>query len=258
MTPVTIAILIAATFVTATISGVFGMAGGLIMKGVLVTYLPVAVSMVMHGFIQIVSNLSRALMWRREISWALVGRYAIGAGLGVGLLAVINWRPSQTEVFFLLGFTAMLAQVPRKVIELNVERPLQAEVCGWAVQLLNTLSGVAGPLLDIFFIKTDLTRQTVVATKAATQVLAHAIKIVFWGAPLLWGAGEASQHVDAFPPLWLFLAVVPVSLAGTALGGAMLDRMTDVGFRTWTKWIVTATGVLYLVQGAMNVAAGKW
>jgi uncharacterized membrane protein YfcA len=258
MSPLVIAIILAATFVTATISGVFGMAGGLIMKGVLVSYMPVAISMVMHGFIQIVSNLSRSVLWRKQISWRLVGRYAIGAGIGVAVLAVINWRPGQTQVFLLLGFTAMLAQVPKSVVELTVERPLQAEICGFSVQVLNTLAGVAGPLLDIFFIKTQLPRQRVVATKAATQVLAHAVKIAFWGGPLLMGGGEGSQGAQAFPPLWLFAAVIPLSLLGTSLGGKALDRMTDGSFRSWTKWIVTATGAVYLVQGAANVAMGRW
>jgi hypothetical protein len=28
--------------------------------------------------------------------------------------------------------------------------------------------------------------------------------------------------------------------------------MTDVSFREWTKWIVTATGAVYLVRGVMG------
>ena len=42
MSPVLIATILVAALVTATISGVFGMAGGLILMGVLTTYLPVA------------------------------------------------------------------------------------------------------------------------------------------------------------------------------------------------------------------------
>jgi uncharacterized membrane protein YfcA len=258
MAPAVIAIVLAATFVTAAISGVFGMAGGLIMKGVLVSYMAVAVSMVMHGFIQIVSNLSRAALLRGHISWRLVGRYGIGVLAGVAVLVAINWRPSQTQVFFLLGFTAMLVQIPKSLLEIDVQRRWQAEVCGFGVQVLNTLSGVAGPLLDIFFVKTGLPRQSVVATKAATQVMAHAVKIAFWGGPLLWGAGEASQHIDAFPPWWMFLAVIPISIAGTWLGGKVLDRMTDGHFRSWTKWIVTATGAVYIGQGIFNLWLGRW
>jgi uncharacterized membrane protein YfcA len=243
-------ILLVATLATSAISGIFGMAGGLIMKGVLVSYLPVASSMVLHGFIQIISNSSRAVFLARHISWKIVGRYAIGVVAGVATLAILNWRPGQTSVFFLLGLTAMMAQIPKSWIELNAQRRFQAEICGYAVQVVNTLAGVAGPLLDIFFVKTQLTRQTVVATKSATQVLAHAVKIAFWGGPLLAAMGRpGSAEAITFPPGWMFAAVIPISLTGTWLGGRVLDKLSDAGFRSWTKWIVTATGVVYLGRG---------
>lgn len=254
MTPPVLIVLLVTVLATSTISGVFGMAGGLLMKGVLVSYLPVASSMVLHGFIQIVSNGSRAFLLRRHVSWRIVGRYIIGAAAGAAALTVLDWRPGQTTVFLLLGFTAMLVQIPKSWVELNAQRRFQSEICGFAVQLVNTLAGVAGPLLDIFFVKTELTRQTVVATKAATQVLAHAVKVGFWGVPLL-AAMRATPGAEAmqFPPTWLFAAAIPLSLLGTWLGGRMLDRLSDIGFRKWTKWIVTATGVAYLGRGCAAV-----
>lgn len=256
MTTLIAAFILSLVFVTSVVSGIFGMAGGLIMKGALVSLLPVATSMVLHGAIQIVSNLFRAALWWRHISWPVARRYAVGAALAVAALFLLSWRPTQTEVFFLLGLTAMLVQVPRSVIEISAERPYQAEICGLAVQVLNTLAGVAGPLLDIFFVKTALARQTVVATKAATQVLAHAVKIGFWSLPLVAAAigdGDSSE-ARTFPPLWLFLCLVPLSLAGTWLGGRLLERITDQNFRSWTKWIVTATGCFYLFKGLTTLA----
>lgn len=244
-----IAVILAATLITATISGVFGMAGGLLLMGVLAAFVPVATAMVMHGFIQIVSNFSRAALLWKHISWALVGRYALGIGGALFLISLIAWRPTQPAVFVLLGLTAMLVWIPKKAVEINVEKPWQAELCGFLVQTLNTIAGVAGPLLDLFFVKTLLPRQTVVATKATTQVMAHAVKIGFWGWPLIDMLGSPDMQDAHFPPLWVFAAVIPLSLAGTWLGGRMLDRMTDVSFREWTKWIVTAIGVVYLVRG---------
>jgi hypothetical protein len=109
---------------------------------------------------------------------------------------------------------------------------------------------VAGPLLDLFFVKTLLPRQTVVATKAATQVMAHAVKIAFWGLPLIEMLQSPDQQAAAHvPPLWVLAAIVPLSLTGTWLGGLVLHRMTDVSFRQWTKWIVTVTGAVYLARG---------
>jgi uncharacterized membrane protein YfcA len=245
-----IAVILAATLITAAISGVFGMAGGLLLMGVLASFTPVATAMVLHGFIQIIANFSRAALLWKHISWPLVGRYALGIGGALIVIAAIAWRPTQPMVFLMLGVTAMLVWIPRKAVEINVERPWQAELCGFLVQTLNTIAGVAGPLLDLFFVKTLLPRQTVVATKATTQVMAHAVKIAFWGWPLL-GILASPEAQDAhFPPLWVFAAVIPLSLTGTWLGGRVLDRMTDVSFREWTRWIVTVTGVVYLVRGA--------
>jgi uncharacterized protein len=245
-----IAIILAATLITATISGIFGMAGGLLLMGVLAAFTPVATAMVLHGFIQIISNFSRAAFLWKHISWPIIGRYALGVGAAVALIALIAWRPTQPEVFVMLGLTAMLVWIPKKAVEINVERRGQAELCGFLVQTLNTIAGVAGPLLDLFFVKTLLPRQTVVATKAATQVLAHAVKIAFWGLPLISMLQSTEQQAHAgFPPLWVLAAVIPLSLAGTWLGGRVLDRMTDVSFREWTKWIVAMIGVVYLARG---------
>jgi uncharacterized protein len=251
MTSAVIATILAATLITATISGIFGMAGGLLLMGVLAAFTPVATAMVLHGFIQIISNFSRAAFLWTHISWPIIGRYALGVGAAVALIALISWRPTQPAVFLMLGLTAMLVWIPKKLVEIDIGRRGQAELCGFLVQTVNTLAGVAGPLLDLFFVKTLLPRQTVVATKAATQVMAHAVKIAFWGWPLVGMLQSSDQQAAAhFPPLWVLLAVIPLSLAGTWLGGRVLDRMTDISFREWTKWIVTITGIVYLVRGA--------
>ena len=246
MSPAIIGTILVATLVTAAISGVFGMAGGLILMGVLTTYLPVASAMVLHGFIQIISNASRAFLLRRHIGWRIVARYAIGIGGALLLIALIQWRPTQPVVFVMLGLTAFLVWIPKSWVTIDASRPIQAELCGFLVQTLNTLAGVAGPLLDLFFVKTLLPRQTVVATKASTQVMAHAVKIAFWGFPLIDMLSKPGASAGTgFPPLWVLAAVVPLSLFGTWAGGKVLERMTDANFRTSTKYIVTATGAVY-------------
>ena len=39
-------------------------------------------------------------------------------------------------------------------------------------------------------------------------------------------------------------------MLGTATGGLILDRITDVDFKRWTRWIVTGVGVTYLIRAA--------
>jgi uncharacterized protein len=133
---------------------------------------------------------------------------------------------------------------PGSNARLDAARPSHALASGFLVTGLNLSAGVAGPLLDVFFVRTALTRHEIVATKAATQVFSHLAKIIVYGLPFLL-RGQAG-----LPPLWLFALAIPASMLGTTAGGWVLDRMTDVNFKRWTAWIVTAIGMIYLVKAA--------
>ena len=43
------------------------------------------------------------------------------------------------------------------------------------------IAGVAGPLLDVFFVRSTIDRRAVVATKAATQAISHTLKVGYYG-----------------------------------------------------------------------------
>lgn len=220
------------------------MAGGLILMGVLTATLPVATAMIFHGSVQLVANGWRAFLLRNHISWRILGRYLIGGAPAMALLAFVSWQPDKKTIFILLGCMAFVPWVPKKLFALNAAAPFQAETLGFIAQGLNTIAGVVGPVLDIFFVKTDMKRQEIVATKGATQVIAHATKVVFWSLPLIASADRA-----LFPPLWLLVIAVPFSMVGTWAGGKVSHAMSDVHFRDWTKYILTVIGVVYILRG---------
>ena len=64
MAPAVLAIIAATILVTSFISGIFGMAGGIILLGVLLLFLDVAPAMMLFGTIQTASNGWRAALWR--------------------------------------------------------------------------------------------------------------------------------------------------------------------------------------------------
>ena len=71
-------------------------------------------------------------------------------------------------------------------------------------------------------------------------MLSHAGKVVVYGQ--LVAAGAVPYAVVAL--------AVPLSMLGTAVGGRLLDRMSEGSFTAWTRWVVTAIGGAYLVQAA--------
>jgi uncharacterized membrane protein YfcA len=244
MSVFTAAFLIAAAFVTATLSGVFGMAGGLVLMGALALVLPVSAAFVTHGLLQLVANGWRAVLHRRHVRWDIVGWYALASLIAGAAVSLLAFTPSKPLLYLLLGLVPGLTWLPQRWINLDAARPLQAFLSGLSVTGLNLVAGVAGPLLDIFFVRTVLTRHAIVATKAATQVFAHLAKIVVYGAPLIGAGGKG------LPPWWVFVLAVPLSMTGTVVGGRILDRMSDVNFKRWTRWIVTGVGLMYLAQAA--------
>ncbi|UTP39382.1 sulfite exporter TauE/SafE family protein [Phenylobacterium sp. LH3H17] len=237
-------------FITATLSGVFGMAGGLVLMGALALVLPVSAAFVTHGILQLFANGWRAVLHARHVRWDIVGWYAAASLLAGLLVALISFVPSKGLLYLALGLVPGLVWLPKTWLRLDAARPAHAFTSGLMVTGLNLLAGVAGPLLDVFFVRTVLTRHAIVATKAATQVFAHLAKIVVYGAPLL-----TTPNQD-MPPWQLFAVAIPLSMGGTWVGGKILDRMSDVDFKSWTKWIVTGVGVVYLIQAAQLFMRG--
>ena len=245
MSPLSAAIILVTVLATSFLSGIFGMAGGIIFMGVLAALVPVATAMIIHGAVQMVSNGYRAYLWRAHIDWAVFKRYALGSVAAIGLLFALSWRPDKQMVYLMLGLVTLLVWLPKSVANLDIQKQYQAEGAGFVVQALNTVAGVAGPLMDQFFVNTTMTRHQIVATKAVTQVLAHFVKIIFWSVPVIMASG-----VQALPPAWLILAAVPLSMLGTTLGGKVLDRMSDVNFKRGMKYLVTAVGAVLLMRAA--------
>ncbi|MGD9811604.1 MAG: TSUP family transporter [Sphingobium sp.] len=240
------AFIVAAAFLTALLSGVFGMAGGLVLMGALAFVLPVSAAFVTHGILQLVANGWRAILHRAHIRWGVIAFYGAGSVTAALLVHAVAFVPSRPLLFLMLGLVPMLIWLPRTWLSLDAGRPPQAVACGFAVTGLNLVAGVAGPALDLFFVRTELSRHEIVSTKAASQVLAHGAKIAVYGAPLLAAGGQG------MPQWWVFALSIPFSVVGTTLGGRILDRLSDRGFKRATALLVTAIGCLYLLKAIQS------
>lgn len=234
------AALVSVVFFTSMLSGVFGMAGGLVLLWFLLLIFPAGTAMAVHGVIQLTANGSRAWLSRDYIIWRIVAFMALGVMSAAGLLLLFNYNPNAASVSLLIGLLPILVWLPKRWFHLNANRASHAFCCGIASGGLTIAAGVSGPLIDIFFVRSRMDRRQVVATKAMIQVVAHSIKIIFYlGAAMALSVGE-----------WgIVLLAAPFAMLGTQSGNRILHRLTDANFRTWTRWIVTGIGVFYFAQG---------
>jgi uncharacterized membrane protein YfcA len=235
----TIVIIIIATLGTAFLSSIFGMLGGLILIGILVTLMPVSQAMVLHGLIQLISNGYRAWLNKKDINWAIVYTIIVGNIIALVILVSVAFAPNQITVLLALGFLPYIAWMLPKNVSLNVNKKPVGILAGMVVVGSNLLSGTGGPLLDIFFQRGNMTRHQVVATKAVAQSLGHISKIIFFGF-------FVTSSLNVWPGAYLILLAMVASLVGTSLGKQILDRIDDQTFFLWTQSILLTIGAFFI------------
>ena len=103
MAPSVLALLGATIVFTSFLSGVFGMAGGMILLGVLLNYFDVATAMILFSIIQLFANGWRALHWRRFVLWPIFYGYVAGAVLAFAAMRYLAYVPDKAAVYILLG-----------------------------------------------------------------------------------------------------------------------------------------------------------
>ncbi len=113
---------------------------------------------------------------------------------------------------------------------------------GFATTLVLLIAGSGGLFLDVFFQKSRLDRKTTVATKAVAHTFGHVFRVGYFAA--LGGAAGAGDAL----PLWAIAAAVVLAIGATSLAPLVLNRMTDHGFRQWTRALILVVGATYLAR----------
>lgn len=233
-------VLIIAALLTSLISGVMSMAGGMILMGIYGLFLSVPAAMVLHGVTQTASNGSRIWLHRQHIRWSVLVPYAAGAAICLAIFAAFALVPSKGLLFILIGCFPFVAIRAPTSVELDIERKPVSLICGFVVTLAQLLAGASGPVLDIFYNKSQLTRYEILGTKAITQTLGHLIKLVYY-------AFFISISVEI--PMVVYPLVVVAAISGNALGKIVLKRISDAQFRTTGRYIIMVIGGFYIARG---------
>ncbi len=224
------------------------MAGGIVLMGVLLLLLPVAQAMVLHGFIQLVSNGWRAWLWRNYIHWRIVWRSLIGAIAALLLMIFLHFVPEKALVYFVLGILPFIQYLLPQRLQLDITKGYQAIICGFVVTLTQLISGVSGAMLDQFYAYSPLDRREQVATKATCQSIGHITKLIYFGG-IVSSVSELS-HL----PLLLFPLLIIAAMAGNSLAAKPLQNLSNATFRIWSQRVLLILGAYYLCMASVTVS----
>ncbi|HEU4427635.1 MAG TPA: sulfite exporter TauE/SafE family protein [Myxococcota bacterium] len=242
-----LAILSVTAFLTAILSAIVGMAGGMTLLAVMLIFLPPLAAIPLHGAIQLASNFSRTVIQREHARYDLLWRYGLPllpmGALGLLVASRLPERALETAIgAFVLVATwrpAWLALGTRA----GASETVRFSALGVVAGFLNVTIGATGPLVAPFFLNLGLPRQAVIGTQAGVQALGHVAKLVLY-------AGFGFAFREHLPLLALASAC---AIAGTWVGSRLLDRISERTFTRLYKTVLTVLA-LQLVVGAAYAA----
>jgi len=232
--------ILATVLATSALSGLLGMAGGMILMAVLVSTLSVAAAMMVHGAVQATANGSRAWFLREHIQWQIMPGYLVGAAIALGGFASIALVPNAGWILVLVGIFPWLARLLPHLQGLDITRPTTAGLCGGVVTAAQLFAGASGPLLDVFYLNSPLNRYAIVASKAVTQALGHVLKLVYYG--LIIGVTESIE-------VQFYLVAMLLAVVGTRIGTRLLDYVDDAWLKRVSGYVILTIATICLVKG---------
>ena len=240
--------LILAAFLTSMLSAIIGMGGGVTLLGIMAIVIPDGYLVVAyHGIIQLVSNLTRTIVYRDGIDRPILSRFAKGiipglfvaAGLIYGLIQFYDVN-SASEIKFdylkpLIGIYIIWFLYLRK------KKPISDQAFTWMgvlSGLVTVFIGAAGPLIAPFFISKEIKKESVIATKAACQAIGHLGKIPIF--IFLFGVNYLADWSVILP---LVLAVY----IGTKFGKGMLGNLPEKTFKKLFRIALTLIAIRLII-----------
>ena len=214
-----LAVVLAVGLAAGTISGIVGFGSSIMLMPVLVLFFGPLHAVPIMAIAAILANLSRVLIWWREVDWRAVAAYSItgvpAAALGARTLLVLPPRLIEGALgLFFLGMIPARRWLAARGYGL---RPRHLLVIGALVGFLTGIVVTTGPITAPIFLSYGLVKGAFIATEAAGSLAVYGAKVAVFrtygalplaivakglvtGATLMIGAYVAKRFVMAMPP----------------------------------------------------------
>lgn len=235
----TMTILVIFSFFTSALSAATGMGGGVLLFTVMTLYFPINVIIPIHGIIQLFNNFLTLSFLRIHLKKSLMWPFIIGSipGVLLGSLVVTKLIKTDAPQIIILALIMYSLFRPKRLPDLELKHRNFFWV-GLITGVLGIIAGAIDPVLAPFFVRKDLSKEEVIANKAAMQAIVHFAKI-----PVFLSLG-----FDYLPYLSFCLITNVACLFGTRFGILMLRKMSEDVFLKVFKFALAATGLRMLYK----------
>lgn len=232
------AILIAAAFLSSTLTATVGLGGGVLLIAIMAMFLPPLAVVPVHGVVQLASNGSRAWFARREIDRSLLPAFSVGLLVGTLVGAqLVRAVPADRLPVPLALFILIMTWAPQ-ITRSGTRLPGAFLTLGGLQAFLTLFVGATGPLNLPFLLRHGLHPGQVIANHALMMSLVHGIKIAAFG---LLGFAFA-------PYLPLMAGMLMAVTAGSWAGTRCRQSIPDQRLRPLLKVLITLLALRMLYQ----------
>ena len=194
------------------------------------------------------SSASRIMLFYKNVHWPVVKYFVPFAlpavWLGAYLLKYVN--PLYLEILMGLFLISNLPLAFRtKKFEASGNKPNRLTLCsiGFIAGLLSALTGAVGLLFNSFYLKFGLSKEEVIATRAANEITLHLIKILLY---LMFGLINQTVFLTGF-------AIALAAILSSISMKYILPRISLFSFKKIGFAAMGLSGILMLLQSGRSI-----
>lgn len=245
---ITLIIVFLVSFLAFSISAICGGGAGLMLIPILGQLLPVSQVPAALSIGTFTSSASRLIVFKKSICWKIVRifvPFALPAvWLGAWLLKYVN--PVYLEIgmgLFLISNVLYLFKKPKELNSIIKPSNIKLGIIGFLAGFLSGITGAVGLLFNRFYLRYGLTKEEIIATRAANEIILHLVKLMLY---FLFGLITAKV-------IYVGIVVAIAAILSTVCMKWILPKLSESIFKKIGYFAMFISGFVMLSQSGSDI-----
>ena len=239
ISPLTLSIIIFASFISSFISSIVGFGGGMLLLGILALNFPVSKVIPLHAVIQLGSNLNRLFFFRFKVKWNIFLPFALGCIIGIPIGGIFFYSVNEDFLKILVAFFITF-NVINKFPTLSKNKMF---LTGIISSFLSTIIGVTGSLISSVVQSFNLSKPEYISSCAFLLFTQHICKCILFG---LMGFAFYEYNL-------LIILVILSGILGTFAGKNIIYKIPDRFLKLGIRIILLLISLNLFINGLINI-----
>jgi uncharacterized membrane protein YfcA len=244
----TLFIIFTVSFLAFSISAICGGGAGLMLIPILGRLLPISQVPAALSIGTFTSSATRLVIFRKNVCWHIVKYFVPFAlpavWLGAWLLKYVN--PIYLEIamgIFLISNLTFLFKKPNELNSIDKPKNFVLALIGFSAGFLSGLTGAVGLLFNRFYLKYGLTKEEILATRAANDIILHLVKIILY---FLFG-------LITIKVVYIGIVVAISAILSSWTMKCILPKLSDTSFKKIGYFAMVISGFVMLSQSGSDL-----